>query len=76
MPELITKWFTHPTTDEISSGSSDNALPSSTNVLLKAQSDENDDVPSTSTHIDGDSTASVQGQDADEKLCPEFSGSV
>ena len=34
-------------------------------MFFYKQSDENDDVPSTSTHIDGDSTASVQGQDAD-----------
>ena len=64
LPELVAKWFTQPTTDQISSTSSDNTLPSSTDVLLQAQSDENDDVPY-STHIDGDPTASVQGKDAD-----------
>ena len=40
LPELIAKWFTQPTTDQISCASSDNALPSSTDVLLQAQSDE------------------------------------
>ena len=67
MPELIAKWFTQPTADQISpTASTSSSIPaSSTDVLLQAQSDENDDVLSTSTHTDGDSTASVQGQDAD-----------
>ena len=35
LPELIAKWFTQPKTDQISSASSDKALPSSSNVLYK-----------------------------------------
>jgi len=68
LPELIAKWCTQPTADQISTASSDNILPGSTDILLQAQSDENDDVTSTNKHIDGDSTASVQGQDADGTL--------
>ena len=68
LPELIAKWFTQPIADRISVTSSTASASSSTttnassdDVVLQAQSDEN--VLSTSTYADGDSTVSVQGLD-------------